>query len=347
MKPYPILGLLALFALVVSSSCGGGGGGSASLGFHAEVWASGLSFPTAMCAAPFGEIFVTEKSTGNVRRITAGSLDPNPIFNVAVHSGGERGLLGIAVAGSYHMTGYVYLFYTKPNGTENTVVRFTNGPSGPDTTVIVPSLPANNTHNGGRLAFGSDNKLYVTLGDVGDPANSQSDTSPAGKVLRFNEDGSIPDDNPIPGNPLYSRGHRNCFGIAVTNARLFVSENGPDCDDEVNSLVPGGNFGWRPGQPCNDNDPSYLPPLVRFSSVIAPTGMAVYFNSLLVGGSNDGRLRQIRLNDFPNGSLDSVSTVYTTTGGEPIIDVIIGDDGSPYIATTDFSSGRILKLVPN
>ncbi len=347
MKPYLILGVLAP---VLSTSCGGGSGGGSTptAGLTEEVVVSGLSFPTALRFTPTGDIIFTEKSTGNVRKISGGVLAPTPIFSASVDSSGERGLLGLAIDPNYATNQFVYVFYTKSGGTENTVVRFTDSPSGPDTTVIVPSLPAASNHDGGRLEFGPDGKLYVTLGDVGDPANSQSDSTPAGKVLRFNSDGTIPSDNPIAGNPMYSKGHRNCFGLAIdpNSGQVFVSENGPNCDDEVNRVQAGENYGWRPSQPCGDTDPAYEAPLVRFSAINAPTGLAIgtgsFANSLLMGSFNDGSLRQIRLNGFPSGSLNRVDTVYST-GGEPVIDVTMGPDGNPYVAT----SSRILRLVRN
>ncbi|MBC8063810.1 MAG: PQQ-dependent sugar dehydrogenase, partial [Chlorobia bacterium] len=299
MKPYRCVRSLALLMAALSISCGGGGGGGGSTGtLAAQVVVGNLSVPTALRFTPDGDIIFTEKATGNVRKVVNGTVLPNPIFSVSVESDGERGLLGLAIDPNYQANNFVYVFYTKASGTENEVVRFTDNGSGPNPTVIVPGLPASANHNGGRLEFGPDGKLYVTLGDVQNASNSQSDSTPAGKVLRYNANGSIPGDNPIPGNPLFSKGHRNCFGLAIdqVSGRVFVSENGPDCDDEVNRLVAGGNFGWRPGQPCGDNDPGFLDPLVRFSSVNAPTGMVVgtsaFGNSLLMASFNDRKLRR-------------------------------------------------------
>lgn len=344
MKPYPPLLLLAA---ALSVSCGGGGGGKGGGGvLSPQVVASNLSFPTALRFAPNGDIIFTEKSTGNVRRISGGTLQAAPMFNVGVEPEGERGLLGLALDPDYATNKFVYIFYSKANGTGNEVLRFTDDATpGTNPTVIVPNLPSNSIHDGGRLEFGPDGKLYVTLGDIGDPANSQNNNVPTGKVLRYNSNGTIPADNPIAGNPLFSKGHRNCFGLAIdqTSGTVFVSENGPGCDDEVNRLQAGGNFGWRPGQPCGDADAGFLAPLSRFGNVIAPTGIAVgtgdYAGSLLMGSFNDNALRQIQLSSFPGGSEASRDVIYTDS--DAIIDVTMGPDGNVYVAT----GSRILRLV--
>lgn len=345
MKPYP---LLLSLAAALSISCGGGGGGTGGGGgvLTPQVVASSLSFPTALKFAPNGDIIFTEKSTGNVRRISGGTVQGAPMFTVSVEDDGERGLLGLALDPNYAVNKFVYIFYTKANGAENEVLRFTDDATpGTNPTPIVSGLPAASTHNGGKIAFGPDGKLYVTLGETGDPANSQNNGVPGGKVLRYNANGTIPGDNPIPGNPLFTKGHRNCFGLAIhTDGTVFVSENGPGCDDEVNRLTAGLNYGWRPGQPCGDSGGGFEPPLSRFGNVIAPTGIAVgtgdYAGSLLLGSFNDNRLRQINLTSFPGGSEASIETIYTDS--DAIIDVAMGPDGNPYVAT----GSRILRLVP-
>src|SRR5688572_29668075 len=117
MKPYPLV--LAL-AAALSISCGGGGGGNGGGGMlTAQVVASNLSFPTALRFAPNGDIIFTEKSTGNVRRISGGTLQVAPMFNVSVEPEGERGLLGLALDPNYAVNKFVYIFYTKANGTGN------------------------------------------------------------------------------------------------------------------------------------------------------------------------------------------------------------------------------------
>ena len=124
-------------------------------------------------------------------------------------------------------------------------------------------------------------KLYAAIGDAQDSAKAQDLTVLHGKVLRMNDDGSPPPDNPFVGWPLvqplvYTYGHRNVFGLAFhpVTGRPYVSENGPDRDDEVNLLVPGGNYGW-PSITGDGNLPGFIDPIVTYSGVIAPTSRAM------------------------------------------------------------------------
>jgi len=350
MKPYPFLLPLAL----VLTSCGGGGsgggGGNPDL-LTAQVVAVGASFPTALRFLPNGDILFTEKNTGNVRIVDDGILLPTPVYHVDVNTGSERGLLGLAIDPDYANNGWVYIYYTKTNGTENEVLRFTvTNNVGGSPTSIVPSLPANSNHDGGRLEFGPDGKLYVTLGDVGTSSNAQSDGTPAGKVLRYNPNGTIPADNPVGGNPMFAKGLRNCFGLAIDpgSGTVFVSENGPGCGDEMNRVGSGLNYGW-PIVPCGGTQAGFVDPLYEFPVIVAPTGVAVgtgaYSNSLLVGNfqsQNAGlALRQFVMPSFPAGAVSEVKIRFDSTSA--IIDVTMGPDNNPYICT---AAGEILRLVP-
>lgn len=111
--------------------------------------------------------------------------------------------------------------------------------------MLLDDLPVAALDNGGALCFGADGMLFVSIGDVEDPALAQDDGSPAGKVLRIDpEDGSAPADNPTPGSRVFVKGLRNTWALAVEPAAgtLFGADNGPAADDELNLLLPGRNF---------------------------------------------------------------------------------------------------------
>jgi glucose/arabinose dehydrogenase len=225
-----------------------------------QLVASGLSAPWAVDLAPDGRLFLTERP-GRVRIVQlgpGGGLRPDPWATLPASTsvGGEKGLLGIALDPEFGRNGFVYLYYSYAatgGPTRNKVVRMRDqGGRGVEETIVLDGILGNNAHDGGRLKFGPDGKLYVTTGDAENGANAQDPSALAGKILRLNKDGSIPPDNPTPGSPVWSLGHRNVQGIAwhPDTGSLYETEHGPSnlfpdcCNDEVNLIVPGGNYGW-------------------------------------------------------------------------------------------------------
>jgi len=254
-----------------------------------QLVTSGLRAPWAVDLASDGRLFVTERA-GRVRIVQlgpGGGLRPDPwaTLPASTSSDGEKGLLGIALDPDFTQNGFVYLYYSygPPNGvTRNKVVRMRdqNG-LGTQETIILDGIPGNNTHDGGRLKFGPDGKLYITTGDAEDGANAQNPSVLAGKILRLNKDGSVPPDNPTPGSAVWSLGHRNVQGIAwqPDTGALYETEHGPSnffpdcCNDEVNLIVPGGNYGW-PTVRGAPGDPRFRDPLIESgrTETWAPSG---------------------------------------------------------------------------
>lgn len=221
----------------------------AAVDFRVETVAAGLEAPWDLAFAPDGRIFVTERP-GRLRVIEGGQLRPEPVATLPeVAARGEGGLLGLALAPDFAQSRALYLYHTYSEGgaLRNRVVRFTEeGNRLRDPRIILDGIPGATIHDGGRIAFGPDGKLYITTGDAAQPDLAQNRDSLGGKILRLNPDGSIPGDNPFPGSPVYSYGHRNPQGLAWqpgTN-QLYVTEHGPSAQDEVNRIVPGGNYGW-------------------------------------------------------------------------------------------------------
>lgn len=342
------LRLWIAFALMAALfGCGGGGAGG---GGNLEI-VTAASFPTNIRFSPDGRLFFTEKATGQVRIVDNGTLLPTPFATLSVGTDGEQGLLGLCFDPNYASNHHVYVFYSLDTPAIQRIARFTDVANiGTNFTVILDNLPRSSHHDGGKICFGQDGKLYATLGDVEDPANAQNASSLAGKVLRMNPDGSIPGDNPTPGSYVYTLGHRNCFGIAVhpSTGTLYVSENGPNFDDELNRLSPGGNYGWRPGQPQGDTDPNYLQPVRRYTNIIAPTGIVFYqgaaipglTGSLLMANFVEGTVRRLTIDDSAPGSVVSESVWLSGLDGPT--DVTVDAAGNVYIATPT----SILRVVP-
>jgi glucose/arabinose dehydrogenase len=204
-----------------------------------SVVATGLEAPWDLVFTPEGEALVTERDSGRLLSVGA-SGNVEELQTLPAGGVGEGGLLGLALSPDYERDGLIYAYYS--TDTDNRVVRFREGE---EPEPVLTGIPVNSFHNGGRIAFGPDGNLYVGTGDAGDRPSSQDTNSLAGKILRLTPEGGVPGDNPFPNNPLYSYGHRNVQGLAWdANGQLYASEFGQDTYDEVNRIVPRGNYGW-------------------------------------------------------------------------------------------------------
>ena len=327
-----------------------------------QSYVTGLNVPIALAFTSDGRVFFAERNTGSIRVIVNGSLQGAPYYTLAgTATGGERGLLGLALDPGFPAAPYAYAYQTyndAGNGTiYNRVVRITGNATGTSHSVIAqfPPVAASN-HNGGVIAFGPDGKLYVVIGEDANPALSQDLTNPKGKVLRINGDGSAPTDNPFFGsltvdNRIYTFGHRNMFGLTFHPAtqRVYVTENGPGCNDEINVLVPGENFGWGPTQTCaspppppnntNRDGPSPVLPIDWYTPTTAPTNAAIYLGpgfpawqgDLIFGEWNTRRLRRLDLG--PPGYDTVLGRQDILTAPQGILDVESGPDGAIWFTT--------------
>jgi glucose/arabinose dehydrogenase len=236
-----------------------GTAGAASLpaGFSETTLASGLASPTAMAFAPDGRLFVCEQG-GRLRVVKDGQLLAAPFVTLSVHSSGERGLLGVAFDPDFTANGHVYVYYTVPTAPiHNRVSRFTAAgdvaAAGSEVPILdLDPLSGATNHNGGAIHFGGDGKLYVAVGDNANGNLAPSLTSPFGKILRIDKDGSIPSDNPFfsqttgINRSIWARGLRNPFTFAFDRAlaRMLINDVGQNAWEEVDEGVAGANYGW-------------------------------------------------------------------------------------------------------
>ena len=296
-----------------------------------QVLLAEAQFPTNMALTPDGRLLYTEKETGSVRIIEDGRLLNDPFAAIPVKGGAETGLLGIALHPDFPEEPWVYLYLSYKPSRLNRIVRArADGNTAAEVQPVMDLLPiASGYHNGGELAFGPDGKLYVTVGEAHDGARAQDPLDLGGKILRLNPDGSIPADNPFgENNPVYSLGHRNSFGLCFdSEGNLFETENGPDAHDEINEIVPGGNYGW-PDVSGPGGAPGFVDPTWDFPEIIAPTGCAVEGDTLWFGDFR-GDLHRSALDGVPGNE----EVVATFPAG--ITDVMVGPGGELYVATTD------------
>jgi glucose/arabinose dehydrogenase len=342
-------------------ACSGGGGGlqsgppnpnPAPVPFRVETFLTNASFPVTMAFAPDGRLFFNELATGNIRIVQNGQLLAQPFVTLTVETSGERGLLGLAFDPNFAANRFVYVYYSDPGGFHR-LLRFTDSNNaGTNQTTIFSVAASNSNHNGGNIAFGPDGRIYITVGDCGNPANSQSMTSACGKILRINWNGTIPADNPFgAASPAFNLGLRNSFDFTFhpQSGIIYASENGPNCDDEINRIVAAANYGWRINYPCGDSSPSFLAPITRFNPVIAPTGITFYTaavfpqfrNSLFLVDFNTGRVRRFVVNDAMQGQVTQTEIVVDGGFGS-LLDITQGTDGFLYFS----SATSIMRIVP-
>lgn len=261
--------------------------------FTRVMVASGLANPSAMTVAPDGRIFVCEQE-GNLRVIKNGTLLTAPALTVNVNLGNEfyseRGLLGVTVDPDFADNNYIYVFYTTspngkfvPEGARNKVSRFTlNGDvavAGSETTILLldPLSTAIN-HNGGTLHFGKDGKLYIATGENFTQANAQNLDVTHGKILRLNQDGTIPTDNPFTTGTtqkkmIWAYGLRNPFTFDVQpgTGKIFLNDVGQDMWEEIDDATIGGkNFGW-PVTEGATTEPGIEGPVLTYHHSDTPT----------------------------------------------------------------------------
>jgi glucose/arabinose dehydrogenase len=324
--------------------------------------ATGLDTPWGLAFAPDGRLFFTERP-GRVRVIEDGVLQEEPLVTLEAEETAEGGVMGLAVDPDFPDSPYLYAKYSYRSGGEilNRVVRLrVEGNSATEDAVLLDGIPGANTHNGGRVKVGPDGKLYVTTGDAQRTQLSQDPDSLAGKILRMELDGSVPEDNPFPGSVVYSLGHRNPQGLAwhPETGLLYATEHGPVGNDEVNLIEAGENYGWPEVQ--GEEHGQYRGPIAVYSPAIAPAGAAFYEGEIQEwrGSLFFANLRGTHLHRLQIDSDDPVEIVERERllEGEygRLRDVVMGPDGALYVATSnrdgrgspDQRDDRILRIGP-
>jgi glucose/arabinose dehydrogenase len=244
--------------------------------------ASNLQVPWGLAFLPNGDALVSERTTGQIVKIK-GPGRQHVVMQVpgVDTAAGEGGLLGLAVSPGYRRNHWIYAYLTTAN--DNRIVRFhLGGALHPIFTGIARGL----NHDGGRIAFGPDGKLYAGVGETGNTALAQDLSSPNGKILRLNPNGGIPHDNPFPNSPVFSYGHRNVQGLAWDRkGRLWATEFGQNTTDEVNLIRPGHDYGWPIVEGVGDTQGGkFTNPKVTWTptSTASPSGDAIIGSKLFV-----------------------------------------------------------------
>ncbi|HEX3560575.1 MAG TPA: PQQ-dependent sugar dehydrogenase [Pyrinomonadaceae bacterium] len=378
-----LFGALAC-ALALLPACGGQpppGGGAGEVAstadgatsFRVETVVANLEVPWSIVFTPDGRMLIAERP-GRVRVFENGKLRPEPLATIPdVEPTGESGLMGLTLHPQFAENHLLYLAYAYKSGRDERVrvVRFRETGDGlADRKLIIEGIPAAQFHAGTRLRFGPDGKLYVTTGDATTREIAQRLDSLGGKILRLNDDGSIPPDNPFVGQPnarpeIWTYGHRNSQGLdwqPGTNI-LFETEHGPSGfdgpggGDEVNIVERGKNYGW-PVIHHRATKEGMESPLLEYTPACAPASGTFYRGSALAQFKGS----------FFFGCLVGERIIRVVLDGRRVVsqenllqrqygrirDVTEGPDGALYFSTSNRDGrgspakddDRIMRLVP-
>lgn len=373
---WTLLSLATLVILVTVNSF------SATLDYNIVTIVENLEHPWSLAWLPDGNILITERP-GRLRIVRNGQIDPEPIPGVPeVLAVGQGGLLDVSLHPEFTENGYIYFTYAHGTETANQtrVARGVfNGKEIENLEVIfsVAQSKPGGQHFGSRLLWLPDGTMLVAIGDGGNPPlqlegdlirqQAQNLLSHLGKVIRINDDGSIPPDNPFVQEEgidpvIWSYGHRNIQGIAFdsVNQRIWSTEHGSRGGDELNLLQPGENYGWplvshsdeyTTGEPVSPHRslPGMVDPRRVWTPAIAPSGLTVYlgdrfvdwYGNLLAGGLVSQDIHRIELD--AQGNVVAESTIPIN---QRVRDVRTGPDGLIYVLT-DATNGRLIRIEPS
>ncbi|TFD63595.1 PQQ-dependent sugar dehydrogenase [Cryobacterium ruanii] len=308
------------------------------------VIASGLEAPWSILRLPDGATLISERDTTRVRELLPDGSVREAGTVAAAQPNGEGGLLGLAFLADETAPGgdgWIYAYFS--TATDNRIERMPlAGPPGSHSlgppALVLDSIPRAGNHNGGRIAFGPDGLLYATAGDAGNPANAQNLDVLGGKILRLTPTGAVPEDNPF-GTRVYSFGHRNPQGLAWdSRGQLWASEFGQNTWDELNRIVPGGNYGW-PLVEGQAGDPAYIDPKRQWSTDQAsPSGIAIVNDTIFMASLRGERLWSIPITAAAGSSTATPTEWFVNSFGR-LRDVVSGPAGTLWFVTNN-TDGR-------
>ncbi len=336
---------------------------------------SGLEHPWGLAFLPGDEVLITERA-GRLRIVRGGQLDPSPVAGVPeVWANGQGGLLDVAIHPGFNENRWVYLTYSKPGDGNQATTALARGRladdgsrlEGLEDLFVADAWTGAGVHFGSRLAFSPDGHLFMSIGDRGDMDAAQDRSNHQGTILRLNDDGTVPADNPFVGEAgvlpeIWAYGIRSPQGLAFhpETGALWETEHGPRGGDELNVIEPGRNYGWPVityginynGRQIGDGiteAPGMEQPVHYWVPSIATSGLTIYAGdrfpawrgSAFTGGLAGTQLARVGL----EGTTSTGVEVLLESRGERIRDVRTGPDGFIYLLT-DQARGALLRLEP-
>ncbi|GAA0310350.1 PQQ-dependent sugar dehydrogenase [Streptomyces polychromogenes] len=304
--------------------------------------AKGLDSPWGVAPLPGGDLLVASRDKGTVSRVRTDTGEVTPIGRVpGVAPGGEGGLLGLALSPHFASDRLVYAYFTTESDNRVARMRYDEQrPPGqqlgaPDT--VLRGIPKGLIHNGGRIAFGPDGMLYAGTGETGNTALAQDRKSLGGKILRMTPDGKPVHGNPEPDSVVYSWGHRNVQGLAWdADKRLWASEFGQHTWDELNLIVPGGDYGWPAVEGKGGKAGFRDPVAVWKTDEASPSGIAWAEGSIWMASLKGERLWRIPL----KGAAEAAEPEAFLTGQYGRLRTVVPLGGDRLLLVTSETDGR-------
>ncbi len=304
-----------------------------------------LLVPWSLAISDDGRGFFTER-VGTIRSLSPNNtVSRDPVAYIRVDQIEEGGLLGLALHPNFTSNHKMYIYHTYSNASgifNKVLLLIENKNKIVDSMTLIDGIPGGRFHDGGRIKFGPDRKLYISTGDAGKPELAQDKNSLAGKILRLNDDGTIPHDNPFPNSPVYAYGLRNVQGLTwdLKTKKMYATDHGSTGNDEINVITPGSNYGW-PYEECSSGE-KYVKPLVCFNPAIAPSGITIvhsnklgYKDNLILATLKGSQLRSINLT---SGEQNNILLGYGR-----LRDVVEAPDGSLYVLTSNTDGRGIVQ----
>lgn len=329
-----LLAVILVCLIAVSPGLTGAPGNSQEV----ETVVDGLDTVWELAWGPDGKLYMTERR-GNL--LVWNGDEVKKIAELPVVESGESGLMGFALDPKFENNRLMYACFTKRSeGTlENVVERFqVNERSISERELLLDGMNASSIHDGCRLAFDSEHKLLITMGDSARGSLAQDKGSLNGKVLRIEKNGDIPEDNPFPDSPVFTLGHRNPQGLDIRpgTGDIYISEHGPASNDEINRLIPGRNYGWpEVGGTVSTED--FEPALWEWTPTIAPAGISFYGpDTLYLATLKESKLHKLTINEA--GEVTDDTTVLEGYGR--LRAVTLGPEGECIFVSTSNRDGR-------
>lgn len=339
------------------------------LTFVVDTLATGLQNPWGMAFLPDDRVLIAERP-GRLRIWENGVLHEEPVNGLPeIWSHGQGGLLEVKLHPRYQENGWLYIAYSyRGSGGGNTAIARArlNGNSLTDLQILFQGTPlrSSGAHFGSRIVFDEQEYLYFTIGDRGKKENAQDLSNHAGKVMRINDDGSVPEDNPFVSDPnaqpeIWSYGHRNIQGMVIDNetGKIWSHEHGPRGGDEINVVYKGENYGWPlatfginySGTIISQDTtlPGMVDPILQWTPSIAPCGLTMvtsdkyqsWQGNLLVGALAGQHIQRVELN-----GTDILGSEKLLNGFARFRDVRQAPDGYIYVLTEN--PGLFFRLIP-